>query len=505
MLLSHVIPLISAVLSLPTLYIRPWGKSALCDPFQGAEVSIVTQALQTQSLALDLHYQFACLPAASSPQSHLALYPEAGVVGGLVLRSEGIQAGMTFSVPTFRAGLNMLRRKEGETGYWEVFSPLSISVWVLFLVTPFTVGLCNFFYSAISSRDRRAALKDWKSLEKSIWTACARLFYSRNDQPDSGWLGLGVLIVAARLFLLCVICARVALDYQRAQDRELDISDVTGERAYVPARIRPEIAQIPLFPYPQTPGPEDDPVDLLKEHKVLVYIDDHVVLCGIEEESEGVEVQTQPFQVYSYAVMFGSQADVAFVRTLNAGLSVLRETTRVVDILEEAGLVRQAQTVRKPQVGLSAAWGVFLVLGTTFLLAVCMSFLPIVDFFSPVWRCCLPRSADYSLTQPDSTLRTDTVMDLDLPLPSHKAATTSVSFTLDDLAQIQPSEQTEIIEERRTGPVVGEETIEIVRTTTLMLLLFEASFSEGIDRFSKLVEREDSRKTQLSEVISDFN
>ena len=153
MLLSHIIPLISAVLSLPTLYIRPWGNSALCDPFQGAEVSIVTQALQTQSLALDLHYQFACLPAASSPQSHLALHPEAGVVGGLVLRSEGIQAGMTFSVPTFRAGLNMLRRKEGETGYWEVFSPLSISVWVLFLATPFIVGLCNFFYSAVETAE----------------------------------------------------------------------------------------------------------------------------------------------------------------------------------------------------------------------------------------------------------------------------------------------------------------------------------------------------------------
>ena len=507
MLIVNLIPLISAALCFPTtLYIRPWGKAALCDPFQGAEVSIVRQALETQGLLLGSHYQFACLPPASSPLAQLQQSPEAGVFGGVVIRSEEIRAGMYFSVPTFKAGLNMLRRKEEESGLWDVFSPLSVRVWVLFLITPFVVGVCNFCYYVISSNDRRAALKDLKSLEKSIGTAWSRFFYSRNDQTDSGWLGLAVLIVAARLFLLCSVCARVALEYQRSHDHMLDISEVTGERAFVPTKLRPDVAHIPFFPYPQVPGPDDDPVDLLKQHKVLVYIDDHVILCEIEDENESVEVQRQPFLAYSYGIMFGKDIDPVFLLALNTGLSLLRETTRVVDILEEAGLVRLFQPIPKPQAGLSAAWGVFIVMGVSFVLAVACSFMPFPDFFSPLWRCCLPRSAEYTLTQPESTLRTETATDLDLPPASHKAATTSVSFTLDELTHIQPSEQTEIVEERRSrGSVVGEDTIEVVRTTTLMLLLFEATSSEGIDRFARLVEKENTRKTQLSEVISDFN
>ena len=491
-------------LSIQVLYLRPFAQVSVCFPsIQGAEVTIIQSALQTQNLSLSLDYEITCISPDSDPVDVLTSHPEAAIFGGIVIRSEKIREGMEFSVPTFKSGMNILRRKEKETGVWDVFSPLSIGVWMLFLVTPVLVGICNFGYFVISSADRKTAVKDVKTLEKYMWIAWSRLFFNRSEPAEFGWMGLTVLIVTARLFLLCYICAKAALEYQRSQDRLLTIADVSGQRAYVPDHLRPYVAEVPYLPYPLG---SDSPVELLKDSEILVYIDDHAVLCDLEDDE--VEVSTQVFQVYVYGVMLGQEVSTEFKLALNTGLTKLRESTRVVDVLENAGLVKLTQKAKTHETGVIEAWGVFSILTAFLILSLCLSVLPFSNYFSPLWRLCLPRTSTYSLSLqvPDLTNRTEMISETDLPVPSHKASTTSVSFTLDDLTRTQPADPADTEELVGSSDTqVSEETIEVVRTTTLMLLLFEASFAEGLERFARLVENEESKKTHLREIIRDFN
>ena len=501
--------LLGTAVGIQIIKVRPWANIATCQ-FSGTEIVIIREALASQNKTEGTDYQFECLSPSELPVPALLASPTSLLVGGLVINSSAMKGGVSFSVPTFRSGLSMMVRTAKSPGLWNVFAPLNVAVWVLFFSMPLFVGLFNFGYSALLSPDRLKALKDLSPLPSHLSSAYAKLFTSRTEPADFGHLALACLVIFSRLILLCYICTFAAQQYNKVQEYIEDIKDITGKRTFVPVGLRSETAQFPIMYYPKFPDNTEDPVSILKGGDILVYIDDHAVLCSLEDQD--VEVHSQPFRGYSYGVMIGPEVSKDVVAILNMGLSYIRETTRVVDLLEDGNLVQLPIEDKSTNVDLDQVWGVFIIMGIGAGMAFALSFIPYPSFFSHTWRCCLPTSSDYSQpsqpSHPSTTTRTEALDGLEMTTPpvSYKASTTEVSFTIEELTQ-SPSVDESETDSKLTSidPVVAQETVELIRTTTLMLLLFETSFSEGINRFAHLVEKEETRKTQLTEVINEFD
>jgi len=242
-------------------------------------------------------------------------------------------------------------------------------------------------------------------------------------------------------------------------------------------------------------------LDILDNGDIRGIIDDYTFLSYIQGKEEDYEINGPIFNTYLYGIAFPKEFSEEQIKNINKGLLEFQSTKGYSDLKEKYNLNHTQKNKEFRDINVYEAAGVYFIFIGVMGLSLILSCIPHPKFQSESFKnMCVRRKPRQRMYEEEDMTITTRIELPDLKI-AHRHSVSQVNIGFE-----QPRDFRSVVEEGNltTWEDVQENTLRLIRATTLSLLLYENAYLEGLNRMSKYIQVEMLQKQNLTNSIHRF-